>query len=105
MGDRATAEIKTKEGNLYFYTHWHGHELPEIARKAVAEAEPRKGDDAYALRIVIDQLILGSYARDKETGAGITLKCVTEDEYNNNSPSVIIDLSELTVEVRGRRAQ
>ena len=67
----------------------------------VGLSEPRKGDESYALRIVIDQLILGAGARDSETGAGIDLECVTEDEYNNDEPSVIIDLPSLTVEVRG----
>lgn len=101
MGDRATAELKTRQGKLYFYTHWCGYELPEIAQKAVEAAKPRKGDDAYALRIVVDQLISLTGCRDKETGAGLLFSPNCEDEYNKNKPSVIIDIDKLTVEVKG----
>ncbi len=101
MGDRAMAEIKTTEGSLYFYTHWSGSDLPAYATEAVKTASPRKGDNAYALRIVIDQLIKFCGARDIQTGAGIMLSPSCEDEYNDDSPSVIIDLSSMTVEVIG----
>lgn len=102
MGDRATAELKTKNGKLYFYTHRSGSDLPEIAHKAVEAAKPRKGDDSYALRIVVDQLIKLTKTRDSETGAGLLFKPNCEDEYNRDSPSVIIDIDELTVTVLGR---
>ena len=103
MGDRAMAQIKTKEGDLYFYTHGCGGELPEIAQKAIQKAKARQGDNCYALRILIDQLILLVGARDQETGAGIMLKPNAEDEYNSNSPSVVIDLSAMTVTDLGKR--
>jgi hypothetical protein len=99
MGDRAMAEIKTTEGSLYFYTHWCGSELPDHAEQAVKTAAPRKGDDAYALRIVVDQLIKLCGARDKETGAGLMLKPYGEDSYNGNKPSVTIDISTMVVTV------
>ena len=102
MGDRAMAEIKTGDGSLYFYTHWSGHNLPELAERALDVAAPRKGDNAYAMRIVIDQLIKLSGCRDEETGAGIMLKPRAEDSYNNDDPSVIIDLEGWTVSTRGR---
>lgn len=92
MGDRAMAEIKTEDGSIYFYTHWCGQGLPEIAKAALAVAQPRRGDDGYATRIVIDQLIKGCGCRDYETGAGIMLKPDAEDEYNDGSPSVVIDI-------------
>jgi len=92
MGDRAMAEIKTEGGSIYFYTHWTGYTLPQDAQTAVEKAKPRLGNNSYATRIVIDSLIASSGARDKETGAGIMLAPDAEDEYNNHSPSVIIDL-------------
>jgi hypothetical protein len=101
MGDRAMAEIKVSDGSLFFYTHWSGYRLREIAVDAVAKAKPRLGDDAYATKIVIDALIKGSGARDQETGAGIMLKPDAEDEYNSDEPSVIIDLTDGTVTQRG----
>jgi hypothetical protein len=101
MGGRAMAEIKTNEGSLYFYTHWSGSDLPAHAAEAVKSASPRKGDDAYALRIVIDQLIKLCGVRDIETGAGIMFSPNCEDSYNNNNPSVVIDLSKMTVQALG----
>lgn len=100
MGDRRMAEIRTTEGNLYLYTHWHGSVLPALAKDAVIAAKSRLGDEAYWTRIVIDQLTKD--ARDKETGFGIMLKPNYEDEYNNDKPSVIIDARTGKVTVIGR---
>jgi len=104
MGDRAMAEIKVQNGSLYFYTHWTGERLPEDAETALAEAKPRLGDDSYALKIVVDNLIFLAGARNSETGAGLLLRPNAEDEYNGDEPSVIIDLVEGTVCTRGRLA-
>lgn len=101
MGDRAMAEIRQGPERLYFYTHWTGYRLPEQAERALNRAAPRKGDDSYALRIVVDSLIESSNARDQETGAGLMFRPDAEDEYNRNKPSVIIDLDEWTVKTEG----
>lgn len=101
MGDRAMAQIKTSEGDLFFYTHNTGSELPRDAREAVALATKRKGDDAYVLKIVVDSLIKNARARDSETGAGLMFRPNAEDEYNDDEPSVVIDLSTMSVEVFG----
>uniref|UniRef100_A0A6M3LYT6 Uncharacterized protein n=1 Tax=viral metagenome TaxID=1070528 RepID=A0A6M3LYT6_9ZZZZ len=90
MGDRAMAEIKTEDGSLYVYSHWGGYELPDSAKQAVKAAEPRWDDDSYGVRIIVDQLIKGG--RDQETGYGLMLKPNAEDEYNNDEPSVVIDM-------------
>ena len=90
MGDRAMAEIKTTDGSLYVYTHWGGCCLPDMARVAIHRAKPRWGDESYATRIIVDELIKES--RDQETGSGLMLKPSAEDEYNHDHPSVIIDL-------------
>jgi hypothetical protein len=103
MGDRAMAEIKVSKGSLFFYTHWTGYRLPEQAEKALKLAQPRIGDDIYALRIVVDSLIESSGARDKETGAGLMFGPDCEDEYNRDEPSVVIDLVNNRVEVRRNR--
>ena len=103
MGDRAMAEIKTQDGSLYFYTHWTGSELPADALAALEAARPCLGDDSYATKIVVDSLIKASGARDRETGAGLMLKPDAEDEYNNNQPSVLIDLVAGKVELRRKR--
>ncbi len=93
MGDRAMAEIKVEDGSLYFYTHWSGNRLLQDAEAAMVLARPRLGDDSYAMKIVVDELIKSAGARDAETGAGIMLEPNCEDEYNNDNPSVIIDLT------------
>lgn len=103
MGDRAMAEIKVSDGSLYFYTHWTGHNLVQQAEEALALAKPRLGDDPYATKIVIDSLINTSGARDSETGAGVMLQPNAEDEYNNDEPSVVIDLVDGIIERRGMR--
>lgn len=92
MGDRAMAEIKVEDGSIFFYTHWGGHHLRLDAEAALEKAKPRLGDDSYSMKIVIDSLIESSGSRDSETGAGIMLKPNAEDEYNEDEPSVIIDL-------------
>ncbi len=96
------AEIQVRKGSLYFYTHWSGHDLPGIARAALEAARPRIGDDAYALRIVVDTLIRDTGTRDQETGAGLMLSPDAEDEYNLDKPSVVIDLCEGRVLTPGR---
>ena len=90
MGDRAMAQINTEGGSLFVYTHWGGYDLPEDAKAAIIAAKPRWGDISYATRIIVDQLIKGG--RDQETGYGIMLKPSSEDEYNQDEPSVTIDL-------------
>lgn len=92
MGDRAMAEIRVGDGSLYFYTHWTGHRLRQQAEEALKLAKPRIGDDSYATKIVLDSLIESSGARDQQTGAGVMLNPDCEDEYNNDQPSVLIDL-------------
>lgn len=102
MGDRAMAEIKTTDGSFYVYTHWQGSKLPAMARAAVERAQPRLGDEPYAARIIVDQLT--KPGRDKETGFGLMLKPCAEDEYNKDKPSVIIDVRDGSVKLRGREA-
>ena len=98
MGDRAMAEIKTEGGSLFVYTHWGGSNLPEQAKEAVRKAEPRWGDLPYATRIIVDQLTKDG--RDSKTDFGLMLTPKAEDEYNNDEPSVIIDLLNQTLQVR-----
>jgi hypothetical protein len=97
MGDRAMAEVKVSDGSFYIYTHWGGHDLPEDAKAAIKYAEPRWDDEAYATRIIVDQLT--KRGRDQETGYGLMLKPSAEDEYNRDNPSVIIDLVNQKLEI------
>jgi len=98
MGDRAMAEIKTKEGSLYLYTHWGGNSLPDRAKEAIKFAKGRWSDTPYAVRILVDQLT--KEGRDEQTGFGLMLTPNAEDEYNRNNPSVVIDLVAYTLEIK-----
>jgi len=100
MGDRRMAEIKTEDGSLYVYVHWHGTNLPDMAKTAIVQSAPRRGDTPYETRIIVDQLTKDG--RDQETGFGLMLKPSAEDEYNDDKPSVIIDLIHLELTVIDR---
>ena len=99
MGDRAMCKIRTKEGNLYVYTHWQGSMLPEMAIEAIIKAKPRWNDFSYAPRIIVDQLT--KEGRDEETGFGLMVQPFAEDEYNCDEPSVVIDLVDQELRVYG----
>lgn len=99
MGDRRMAEVKTEGGSLFVYAHGHGSELPDMARAAIVAAKGRWDDAPYATRIVVDQLT--KPGRDEETGFGLMLGPNAEDSYNDDSPSVIINLEGQTLEVIG----
>ena len=97
MGDRRIAEIRTRDGSIYFYTHWGGYHLPNEAFNAIMAAKPRWDDESYATRIIVDQL-LAPY-RDQALGAGLLLRPQAEDAYNYDKPSVIINLASRTLVV------
>lgn len=104
MGDRRIAEIRFpisgEEGetkSLYVYTHWEGYRFDQMAKDAIVAANPRWGDTAYEARIIVDQLTKGG--RDKESGYGLMVQPECEDSYNNDQPSIIIDLDARTLEV------
>jgi hypothetical protein len=93
------AEIKTEDGSIFVYTHWGGFDLPETAKKAVVSAKSRWDDLPYAARIIVDQLTIPG--RDQTEGYGLMLKPDAEDEYNNDEPSVIINLLKQTLTING----
>jgi hypothetical protein len=97
MGDRRMAEIKTEDGSFYVYSHWSGYSMPELAADAIKFAQPRWTDVTYAPRIIVDQLT--KQGRDDVLSWGLMLKPHAEDEYNGDTPSIVIDLvrQELTV--------
>ena len=103
MGDRRMAEIKTQDGSLYFYTHSTGFSLPNDAQQALKAAEARKGDDSYALRIIVDQLIKSAGSRDSSLNSGLMFRPNLEDEYGGNPHSVVIDMNKWKVSIIGGR--
>lgn len=99
MGDRRMAEVKLAKGSIYIYSHWGGYEMATDAVEAIKSAQPRWADESYAARIIVDQLTKGS--RDSETGHGLMLGPDAEDSYNNDQPSILIDLANQTFKVTG----
>jgi hypothetical protein len=95
------AEIRTKDGSLYVYTHSYGMVFDEMAEEAIAAAAPRWNDQDYAARIIVDQIT--KPGRDSEVGFGLMLEPNAEDEYHGGAtgdrPSIIINLVARTLTV------
>jgi hypothetical protein len=89
MGDRANVCIKSHDGHVFLYTHWHGHELAEIVHAALAKRW-RWGDSGYLRRIVFCAMIKGH--EDGETGYGIGASL-----GDNEHPIIVLDDQALTV--------
>ena len=66
MGDRA--QVLIEDEGIYLYTHWHGSELKEIVRKALAK-KWRWNDSEYLARIVFDEMV--GKGQGQKTGFGI----------------------------------
>jgi len=99
MGDRRVCEIKTEAGDVFFYTHWYGKTLPDIAYDAMQLAQVRKDNEPYALRIILDYMISQTDSRDSEVGSGISLSSdAQEDQYVDGwTPSVVMDIRSWTL--------
>jgi hypothetical protein len=80
MGDRANFGFKDSKGDtLYLYGHWAGHRMLQNLADAVSAAEPRWGDDSYATRICISQLVNEEWA--SETGWGLYINQIGDNEH------------------------
>jgi len=82
MGDRANFGIKQADGNTIFvYGHWAGHEMLARFAKAIDRADKagRIGDDAYATRIIISDLIGEAWSNDLSWG--ITVNTLADNEH------------------------
>lgn len=61
MGDRANVYVhEGDEPGVYLYTHYDGHELPEIVREALVRGQDRWTDQPYLARIILDDMTRGS---------------------------------------------
>jgi hypothetical protein len=82
MGDRANFGIKQADGNTIFvYGHWAGHQMLARFAKAIDRVVDagRIGDDAYATRIIISDLIGDAHSQD--LGWGITINTLADNEH------------------------
>lgn len=71
MGDRAVAGFRGKSGEptIFLYQHWVGGEQEDVLAEALNAARSRWGDDSYATRICISQIVGDQWSN--ETGFGI----------------------------------
>jgi hypothetical protein len=71
MGDRATFVIEQENGqSIYLYSHWGGEGMMDTVAYGLNIARPRWGDEGYATRIFISQIIANDWK--DEAGYGIT---------------------------------
>jgi len=88
VGDRANVCVVMDHeggysGSVYFYTHWHGAELPRLVQRALGRRQ-RWDDPAYLARIIFSEMIRDDVGG--ETGFGISLE-VQDNEY----PLLVVD--------------
>ena len=82
MGDRANFGFRQADGNVIFvYGHWAGHQMMDRLAWALDRAlgAGRLGDEAYANRIAISQLIGGDWNGDLSWG--ITVNYLSDNEH------------------------
>lgn len=104
MGDRATIQVESSmAGTIYVYTHRGGYDAPQSAANAVAAARDRWHDHHYAMRIIVSELTRDGLGQS--TGYGLSTSMISEDEYNGDQPSVIIDLDEGEIRTFGGHGQ
>lgn len=79
MGDRANIAIEQGDGTrVWLYTHWSGHELPQMLHTALKRGKERWKDTPYLARIIFADMIDG---REQDlTGFGITTT-MTDNEH------------------------
>lgn len=70
------------------YSHWGGYELPTAVADALPKAAGRWDDESYCARIVIQNILNAIADPDSETGSGISVGELTDNEY----PIIVIDV-------------
>jgi hypothetical protein len=92
MGDRANIVIKQdgSDDRVYFYTHWHGTELPEMLHAALKRGEERWSDNPYLARVIFCEMTKGNPMA--LTGFGISTS-LCDNEY----PIIVVDTATETV--------
>jgi hypothetical protein len=70
MGDRGNVRLIGRDGEVWFYTHWRGTEIPEALKDALKRGRDRWDDEPYLNRIIFDSLTAGG--KNETTGFGIS---------------------------------
>ena len=90
MGDRANIRLVEGSGQVYFYSHWGGTELPGILASALDRGRNRWGDAPYLNRIIFSEMIKKDVSG--ETGYGISCE---RGDYNHED--LVVDHDNATV--------
>ena len=91
MGDRANfAFVQPNGETIVLYGHWAGYKMLESLAEAVAKAQGRWSDPAYATRMVISQMIGDGWSM--ETGWGLHVNEIGDNEHK----IPVIDWGQLT---------
>ena len=92
MGDRGNVVCYDGRGNVWFYTHWRGSELPELIKTALQNGKDRWDDPQYLNRIIFSEIVKGD--EDDTDGYGISSFI-----GDNENPIVRVNHKERTVVV------
>jgi len=91
MGDRGNIVIRQRSGtnreDVWFYTHWQGYKVQQVAQEALKRKE-RWGDSSYLARIVFCTL-----CKELEEATGYGISCCMGD--NSYQIVVIDDMAQL----------
>lgn len=85
---------------VVLYSHWGGYELPTAVADALPKAAGRWDDEPYCARIVIQNILNTIADPDSETGSGISVGELTDNEY----AIIVIDVPANTVGVVPEKA-
>lgn len=91
MGDRANVVVKEDGEQVCLYTHWHGHELPDILQSSLRRGAERVDDFQYLTRIIFCDMVKGH--ETKLTGFGIT-----QNVHDGDNQVITLDLDKKTVQ-------
>lgn len=93
MGDRGNICMKMDGGGqVFFYSHWGGTELPEILKAALIRGKERWDDEPYLSRIIFNEITKGKEMN--LTGVGISTY-----ETDNEHPIIYVSVKEQTVTI------
>lgn len=97
MGSRTEWIIKEdNSGNaVHLYSHWGGDSKFADTKAALAKAQPRWGDNSYAARIFVSQIIGDQWA--SETGFGLAAGNDKDLMFEESYFHAVIDFPEQRV--------
>ena len=94
MGDRRNIKMDMGGGEVYFYTHWGGSELPKVLASALSRGKSRWDDTSYLARIIFCEMVKNEI--EGTTGYGIDYQ-----EGDKNQSTIVVDCKNQHVILEG----